>query len=190
MVDKKQIEIELRSMFDQDKFDSLKKFLDKNAKYLGQDDKDVHFYIFPDKLLKVTDNISKDSAKLTLKLNRIGQGSDFEEIEFPIQREDVVKAVKMFNSLEITDNIIHSFQSRHNYIFKGVELALKHSSEWKYHLELEIVVEDESKKRGAERKIRDIALELGVKIMSEKELKAFVKKIEAEKKKERKSASK
>ena len=190
MTDKKQIEIELRAMFDEEKFASLKNYLDKNAEYLGQDDKDVHFYIFPDKLLKVTDNISKESAKLSLKLNRIGQGTDFEEIEFPIARADVEKAVKMFDSLEMTDNVIYSFQSRHNYVFKGVELALKYSSEWKHHLELEIVVDDESQKEAAEKKINKVAKELGVKIMSEEELKEFVKKVEAEKKKERESASK
>lgn len=189
MRDKKQIEIELRSMFSEEKFNSLKKFLDDKAEYLGQDDKDVHFYIFPDKLLKVTDNISKESAKLTLKLNRIGQGSDFEEIEFPIEREDVKKAVKMFTSLNMTDNVIHSFQSRHNYMYKGVELALKFSSEWKHHLELEIVVDDESQKADAEKKIYVVAKELDVTIMTEEELKDFVKKVEDEKKKERESAS-
>lgn len=190
MSGKKRIEIELRAVFNEEKFNSLKAFLDKKAMYLGQDDKDVHFYIFPDKLLKVTDNISKASAKLTLKLNRIGQGSDFEEIEFPIKRIDVKKAVKMFDLLGMTDNVIHSFQSRHNYIFKGVELALKYSPEWKHHLELEIVIEDESQKAEAEKKIREVARELDVKIMSEEELKEFVKKVEAEKKKERKSAAK
>lgn len=190
MADKKQIEIELRAMFDEQKFNSLKKFLDEYAEYLGQDDKDVHFYIFSDKLLKVTDNISKKSAKLTLKLNRIGQGSDFEEIEFPIQREDVEKAVRMLNALEMTDNIIHSFQSRHNYVYKGVELALKYSSEWKHHLELEIIVEDESQKLKAEKKIQEVAKELDVEIMTEEELQEFVKKVEAEKKKERDSSSK
>lgn len=185
MTDKKQIEIELRSMFDEEKYNSLKKFLDEKAEYLGQDDKDVHFFIFPDKLLKVSDNISKGSAKLTLKLNRIGQGSDFEEIEFPIKREDTKKAVTMFDALHMTDNVIHSFQSRHNYAYKGVELALKFSSDWKHHLEIEILVEKKSQKAEAERKIQQIADELGVKIMTEEELKEFVKKVEAEKEKER-----
>lgn len=187
MADDKQIEIEMRAMFDGEKFNSLKKFLDEKAEYLGKDDKDVHFYIFPDKLLKITDNVSRESAKLTLKLNRIGHGSDFEEIEFPIERADVGKAVIMFNSLGMTDNIIRSFQSRHNYIYKGVELALKYSPEWKHHLELEIVIGNRNQKTAAEQKIYDIAKELGVKIMTEEELQKFVKKVEAEKKKERES---
>jgi len=186
MSDKRQIEIELRAMFGKGKFISLKNYLDKNAEYLGQDDKDVYFYIFPDKLLKVTDNISNKSAKLTLKLNRIGQGTNFEEIEFPIQREYVKKAVKIFNSLRMTDNIIHSFQTRYNYRYKGVDLALKYSPEWKYHLELEILIENESQKEDAEKRIYEVAKELDVRIMTEEELKEFVKKVEAEKRKENK----
>lgn len=46
----KQIEIEMRAMFDKNKYEELKSFLDSNAVDLGQDDKDVYFYIFPDKL--------------------------------------------------------------------------------------------------------------------------------------------
>lgn len=174
-------------MFDEDKFNSLKKYLDDKAKYLGEDDKDVHFYIFPDKLLKVTDNISKESAKITLKLNKIGQGSDFEEIEIPINQSDVDKAVKVFNSLEMTDNIIHSFQSRHNYLYKDVEIALKYSSEWKHHAELEVLIFDNSQKEKAEKQIHDVADELDIKLMTEQELKRFVEKVEEEKKKERAS---
>lgn len=190
MSNKKQIEIEMRAIFDEKKFNSLKTFLDKNAKYLGPDDKNVHFYIFPDKLFKITDNISKKNAKLTLKLSKIGQGSDFEEIEFPIKRMDIEKAIKMFDSLKMTDNIIRSFQSRHNYLFNGVELALKFSLNWKHHLEFEVMIDDISKKEEAEKKIYEVAKKLGVKIMTEEELKKFVKKIEDEKKKERESVSK
>lgn len=183
MSNKKQIEIEFRSMFDEEKFNSLKDFLDKNAEDLGEDDKDVYFYILPDKLLKVTDNVSKDTAKLTLKLNKIGQGSDFEEVEFPIHREEVEKAVRMFNCLELTDNIMHSFQSRHNYLYKGVELALKYSLEWKHHLELEIVINKETEKEDAERRIQEVADDLDIKIMSEEELERFTKEAESKNKK-------
>jgi len=182
---KKQIEIEMRAMFDKAKYDELKEFLDSNAEYLGEDDKDVHFYIFSDKLLKVTDNISRKTAKLTLKLNRIGKGSHFEEIEFPIQPEYVDEAVRMFDELNMTDNIMHSFQCRHNYVYKGIELALKCSPEWKHHLELELVIDDIAQKEAAEEKIRDVAKELGVKLMTEEELDAFVTRVEAEKKRER-----
>jgi len=129
-INNKRIEIEFRTMFDKKKYSDLYNFLNKNAEDLGEDDKDVYFFILQDKLLKVVNNISKKSATIVLKLNRIGKGSDFEEIEIPIKQKEIEKAVKLFNELNVTENIIHSFQKRHNYIYKGVEIALKFSSEW------------------------------------------------------------
>jgi len=180
---KRTIEIEFRSMFTKTEYDRLKIFLNKNAKDLGEDDKDVYFFLFPDKLLKVVNNISKGSAKIVLKLNRIGKGSNFEEIEIPISQDFVEKAVEVFTKLAITDNIMHTPQTRNNYFYKGVEIALKWSPVWQYHLELEIVVNNESKKEKAEQKIRKVADELHLRLMTEEELAKFVEKVETENKK-------
>ena len=174
----KQIEIELRSVFDEKKHSELKEFLDKNAEDLGEDDKDVFFFLLPDKITKATHNISKKTAKIVIKLNRIGRGtSDFEEIEIPINSSDFDKAVKLFSALPF-DQIQNSYQKRHNYLLDGVELALKWTESWGYHMELEIVVDDIVKREDAEIKIRKTAEELGVQIMSEEELKDFTQKID------------
>jgi len=125
-LNEKTIEIEYRSIFDEDTYSRLKVFLDAKAKNLGEDDKDVFFFIFPDKLLKVVDNMSKKTAKIVLKLNKIGRGNDFEEIEIPIQQEDVKKAIRVFTVLGFIE-LQNSFQKRQNYLYKGVELALKYS---------------------------------------------------------------
>ena len=63
-------------------------------------------------------------------------------------------------------------------MYKGVELALKHTASWGYHMELEIVVNDISKKEKAERKVREVADKLGIKIMTEQEITEFAKKID------------
>jgi len=174
----KQIEIELRSVFGEKKHDELKEFLDKNAEDLGEDDKDVYFFLLPDKITKVTHNVSKKTAKIVIKLNRIGRGtSDFEEIEIPINPFDFDKAVKLFSALPF-DQIQNSYQKRHNYLLEGVEIALKWTDSWGYHIELEIVVNDKAKREEAENKIRKVAEKLGVQIMSEEELKDFTKKID------------
>ena len=60
----KQIEIELRSVFDRKKYNELKEFLGKNAEDLGEDDKDVFFFLLPDKITKATHNVSKKRQKL------------------------------------------------------------------------------------------------------------------------------
>ncbi len=174
----KQIEIELRSVFDEKKYNELKEFLGKNAEDLGEDDKDVFFFLLPDKITKATHNVSKKTAKIVIKLNRIGRGtSDFEEIEIPINPSDFDKAVKLFSALPF-DQIQNSYQKRHNYLLNGVEIALKWTESWGYHMELEIVVDDVAKREEAENKIRKVAEKLGVQIMSEEELKDFTKKID------------
>lgn len=174
----KQIEIELRSVFDEKKHNELKEFLGKNAEDLGEDDKDVFFFLLPDKITKATHNVSKKTAKIVIKLNRIGRGtSDFEEIEIPINPSDFDKAVKLFSALPF-DQIQNSYQKRHNYLLNGVEIALKWTESWGYHMELEIVVDDVAKREEAENKIRKVAEKLGVQIMSEEELKDFTKKID------------
>lgn len=174
---KKNIEIELRSRFDKKKYDQLKIFFEKKARDLGADDKDVYFFMFPDKLLKAVNETSKKKAKIVLKLNKIGKGNDFEEIEIPIEQKYFEKAAEIFKALE-TGDFMHSFQKRHNYLYKGVEMALKWSEIWGYHLELEIVVNDVGKKELAEKKLFSVAKELGVKIMTSEELKKFTQKAE------------
>lgn len=175
--EQKNIEIEFRSRFGLKKYEELKNFLNEKAEDLGEDDKDVYFFLFPDKLLKAVNNISKKNAKIVLKLNKIGKGSNFEEIEVPISQEYLEKAAKIFIALK-TGDYMHSFQKRHNYFYKGVELALKWSEIWGYHLELEVVIGDFGQKAKADKKIFAVAEELGVKIMTEEELKEFTEKAE------------
>ena len=172
------IEIEFRAIFGKKDFDRIKEYLDRNAENIGEDDKDVFFFIMPDKLLKVVDNVSKNNAKLVLKLNKIGKGSDFKEIEIPIEREYVNDFVKILTKLGFTDNIMHSFQKRQNYIYKEVEVALKYSEVWGHHLELEVMITDIKEKEQAEEKIKKAANDLNIKLMTDKELAKFTRKAE------------
>lgn len=175
----KQIEVEHRARFSKEEHDRLLAFLHENGKDLGQDDKNVYFFTFPDRLLKVTDNISKNSAKITGKIGRIGEGSGFEEIEFPIDKVDIEKAVKLFKLFGFT-NVHDSFQGRRNFEYNGVEIALKYSDMWGYHAELEIVIEDEAKKDEADLRIMTLARELGITLMTEDDLRTFIKQKESE----------
>lgn len=178
----KNIEIELRSIFTKEKYDQLLTFLTEHVSNdLWEDDKNVFFFIMPDKLLKVVDNTSKQSAKIVLKLNKIGQGSHFEEIEIPIAPEDVNLTVHLFTSLGCATQIIESFQKRHNFIYKGIEIALKYSEDRWYHAELEILIDDLSKKAEAEKQLYELADELDIQIMTDEELKQFTDNIEKSK---------
>lgn len=173
----KNIEIEHRALLTEDQYNNLLAYLSEHATDLGADDKQVYFFLMPDKLLKVSHNISKQSGKITLKLNRIGQGSAFEEIEFPIAAEDVAKAVNLFKKLG-HEYLVEPTIRRHNYVYNGVEFAVKYSKSWGYHVELEIVIDDAKNKAAADNQIHSVAEELGLTIMTDKELSAFTQNIE------------
>jgi len=171
------IEIELRALINERKFIELNKFLKKNGKYLGRDNKDTYFFLFSDKLLKVTNNLDKSSAKITLKLNKIGVGSDFKEIEIPIAPKDVEKTVEAFKHLGFDDNQ-YSYQYRNNYTYKGIEVAVKYTQSWGFHVELEILIDGNEDKDKTLNKIKAVAKELELKIMTDAELKKFTSKID------------
>lgn len=178
-MDKKQIEVEYRALLSEEKYRSLIEFLKINAEDLGEDDKRVHFFVFPDKLLKVTHNISQKSAKVTLKLNRIGQGAMFKEIEVPIAEADVESMAELFKSFGF-EHLLEPIVKRHNFLYKGVELAIKFSESWQYHAELEVMISDPSEHAAAEEEIRAVAGELGIQILTEPELAVLVEKIESD----------
>ena len=171
------IEVELRSLLNEKQFTDLNDFLIKNGEDLGEDHKDSHFFIFPDKLLKVTDNITKNNAKITLKLQRIGLGSDFEEIDVNFSREDAKKVVRIFDILGFK-NYLYSYQNRHNYLYKNVEFAVKYTASWGFHCEMEIMVTNKNEVSNAVKQITKVATELNLKVMHDDELKKFLAKIE------------
>lgn len=173
------IEVEFRSKITKKKYNWLKKFLKKNAKDMGQDDKETVFYILPDKLFKVVREISKNSAKIVLKNNRIGNGNNFREWEIKINPREYEKAVEMFNSLNLPGKFMKAWQERRNYLYKGIEIAVKLSDYWKYHMEMEIMINNLKQKKEAELQIRKVANELGIKLMTNKEIKAFTKSVES-----------
>lgn len=128
------IEIEYRSICSEDDYNRIMSFLLQNGEDLGVDDKDSSFYILEKKLLKVVKNVSKNTAKVTLKLQEVGDGSGGKEFEYEIPVESVDTAKEIFEILGFTERI-DSFQKRHNFIYDGVEFAVKYSEDWSYHIE-------------------------------------------------------
>ncbi|MFJ8980158.1 CYTH domain-containing protein [Streptomyces sp. NPDC102282] len=170
------IEIEMRARYDKETHDRLTARLEREATDLGCDDKLIYFYVLPDKLLKVTDNTAAGSAKITLKHSKIGQGAAFPETEFPIAREDVAAAVTVFNALGFEQHMHEAYNQRHNYRFRGVEIAVKWSQAWGHHAEFEVLLDDDASETAREEAIARVttaAQELGVALMSEQELADF-----------------
>ncbi|MCZ1008995.1 hypothetical protein [Streptomyces lydicus] len=176
------IEIEMRARFDKETRDQLVDRLERDGEDLGPDDKHIYFYVLPDQLLKVTDNTAADTAKITLKGSKIGQGAAFAETEFAIAPADVGTAVKLFNALGFEGAMHEASNLRHNFRFDGVEIAVKWSEAWGYHAEFEVLLDDDAPdaaRAEAAAKITDVADELGVTLMTEQELAEFTAAFEA-----------
>lgn len=175
------VEIELRTRFDEAKHDELLGYLREHADDLGANDKHIYFYVLPDKLLKVVDNISAGTAKVSLKTNRIGQGSAFPEIEMEIPPTEVKTAVQIFNGLGFAEAMHDASNQRHDFCYQGVDIALKHSEAWGHHAEFEVLLDGnatEAEKTRAVARIHQVADELDVRLMTEQELAEFTEEFE------------
>ncbi len=174
----KNIEVELISLFDKEKYTEIKKFLDKFAEDLGEDNKESYYFILPNKVFKVVNNISKKTAKIVMKLKRIGNGDDSgEEVEIFINPKDIKKAIKIFSELKF-DQVQKSLQERRNYLYKNTVLELKYSESWGYHMELEVMINNISEKPNAIKRIHEIGDELNIHILTPTEQKEFAFKID------------
>lgn len=175
------IEIELRARFDQVKHDQLLEYLTQQAEDLGENNKQIYFYVFPDKLLKIVSNLSAGTAKISLKSSKIGQGIAFPELEMEIPVAEVSTAVRIFSGLGFADLMHDAFNQRHDFRYRGVEVALKYSEAWGYHAEFEVLLADtagEVEQAEAVTRIHQVADELGVRIMTEQELLTFTEEFE------------
>lgn len=177
------LEIEKRGFLSEEKYRWMLGFLEKNGKDLGTDDKDVVYYIYPDKLFKIVNNVSKGSAKISLKTNKIGNGSIFPEIEIFFDQKDFNDMKHIFDIMALPGDIMHGIQKRKNFEYKDCELAIKWSEAWGFHFEIEKIVTVHDEVAQAEKELHAIADELGIKILSEDELKKFTKKAEENAKK-------
>jgi adenylate cyclase class IV len=176
------LEIEMRARFDEAAHDRLISRLVQEGEDFGCDDKRIYFCVLPDKLLKVTDNIAAGTAKITLKAARIGQGSAFPETEIAIAREDVAAAVRIFRQLGLADEMHEAYNRRRNFRYRGVEIAVKWSQAWGHHAEFEVLLPDGAEQAArdeAEARVRAVARDLDVTLMSERELAEFTAAFEA-----------
>lgn len=174
-------EIEHRAVLTEETYRELADKLAREATLLGADDKEVSYYIFSDKLLKVVRNISKGTAKLSLKLTALGAGSSFQEFEVPFPEESFEMMESICENISTPDQIISGTQKRTNYEYHGIEVALKWSEDWGYHAEFEIMISDLSEKESADARIREVAAALAIPLMTEEEVAIFSAAVRAKK---------
>lgn len=150
------------------------KLADQAVEDLGENDTENIFYLGDGFQLKVARLLSKNKAKLALKPRELG--ADFShEIEVHFSLEEAADAERMMDVLLAGRTKLPTAQKRHDYLLDGVEIAAKHSDDWGYHAELEVMVEEESKVAAALWRIEEVAKRLGVRTMTKEEAAAHIK---------------
>jgi adenylate cyclase class IV len=175
-------EIEHRTLLTQDEYNALKERLLEKGVMLGEDNKEVSYYIYSDKLLKIVHNISKKTAKISLKLNALGSGSSFKELEVEFPEESTELMNEICGHISGADQVIQGTQQRTNFKYQNVDIALKWSEDWSYHAEFEMMISDLAEKEAADNHIKSVAESLGVTLMTEEEVAVFITKVREAKK--------
>lgn len=174
-IKEKKFEVEIKGILTKAKYNELIAFLRKKCNGVERDDKITYFFITKHFILKVTHELSKRRAKITVK-----GGDETEQIlsefEIPIPVFKVEEAVRLFQALGFSQfNRIR--QKRINFFYKSFEIAIKYSKDWGYHFEAEAMANTKKEAHQKIKNLEKICNELGIKPMSAEEIKQKIEQI-------------
>ena len=170
----KTYEVELRALISENKYNSFLKYFNNIAK--GEvDNAKTYTFLTPKLNIKVKNQITKNKAKITVK-----KGAEYkhhvDETELSIIPSEVGKAVRLITALGFKKHI-PSIQKRINYVLDEITVSLKHETNWKYHIEAEIVVNTKTEIPAAKEKLKQFFKKLGIKPMTEEETRNLINSI-------------
>ncbi len=144
------------------------------AKDLGENNTESIFYLGGNYHLKVSKLTSKNKAKIALKQSQYGDEFSH-EFEVHFAAEDAASAEKIMDVLLADKPKVPTTQKRHDFLLDTVEIAVKYSDDWGYHVELEKLVESEADIALALNEIKSIAEKLFISVLSKEEAAAHIK---------------
>lgn len=171
------IEVELRGLLNRTQYGQILDFLEINGQGYEEDHKIAHYFGYSDGILKVVNEQSKGSYKLSLKQGNEYAGMGLEELDVYLSsKEDFSRAISLLEQLGFVVKSIVP-QQRVNAIYKNVHFAIKHTPSWGYHFEAEMIVDDFDKASQAHNYIEGVCRELNLKPLSESQLRDFIAKL-------------
>jgi len=164
-------EVELRALLKKKQYDSLVKHFNTLAK--GElDDAETYTFLNKNYNIKIKNLVSKNKAKITVK-----KGAEYaqqaDETELTIEPHQINNAIQLISSLGFPKHI-PSKQRRINYLVNGITISLKHETNWKYHIEVEIIVKNKKEIPQAKKKLRNFLHALHITPMTEEENRTLV----------------
>lgn len=164
-------EYEERAFLTEEDFFRVKKVLEDKTISIKHDNKVSYFFVLPEQNLSIAKNEKKCFIKY--KHGAVGAGNGFAEYEIPIDAQHCDQTVSMFNLL-FGIKPQTSEQFRINYVLpNGVEIALKYTQTWGFHLEIEKTYSNEEDKPLAEKEVEETAEQLNIRLITNAEMKTF-----------------
>lgn len=178
------IEVEKRGLLSKKQFEQLPTIiLSLGGIDLGKNDTESIFYLLVNMQVKIQHSTSRNTAKIAWKSGGVDGSPKREEIEVNISVQDYANAEQLMQKLLPDTQRFLTAQKRHDFILHDVQIAVKHSNDWGYHVELERLVDSETKAKDTLKNIDAIAKKLNVVLFTADEERQFVEdKIAARKK--------
>ncbi|MFC1656924.1 CYTH domain-containing protein [Patescibacteria group bacterium] len=165
------IEVEVRTFISKEKYQELKEFFNKNAKFIKHDNQETHYFDLGEDI-----RIQKNNyfAKIWFKKGKIHDDSR-KELEVKFDKEDFNKIAEIFKSINLKTSI-KWFRERYEYKWQDITVDLDYTRGYGYILELEkLTQESESKKTHKEltEKLKELGLEITPKKEFNKQFKYY-----------------
>lgn len=138
----KNIEVEIRSFISKEKYEELLEFFNKNAKFIGEDSQETHYFDCKQDLRIQKNN---KGSKIWLKKGKIHDDAR-EEIEIFTQNDSFDDLGKLFN--ELGHNIeIKWLRKRNEFDWNGIKVCIDYTKGYGYIIELEKLSSEEDKEK-------------------------------------------
>ncbi len=137
----KNIEVEIRSFISKEKYNKLKKYFDKKAKFISSDEQETHYFDC-DQDLRIQKN--QHYSKVWLKKWEDLHDDAREEIEIKFNKDNFPEAQKLFNALGHQVEI-KWFRKRLSYEWEDINVCLDHTRGYGFILELEKMASENDK---------------------------------------------
>jgi len=165
-------EVELRGILSEETHGELGRYLGQHSERAQEDDKITYFFVTKGFILKVTHDLSRKKAKITVKLGDETQNI-LEEYEIDIPTDKVEDAVNMYRHLGFTQ-VNRVYQKRTNFWYKETVVALKHTDDWGYHFEIEAMAANEVEAEQKKVYLTQVCQELGVTYMTPEQIREHI----------------
>ena len=168
------IEVEKKAIVEEADLERVKNILlDMGAEDLGENNTESYFYLHDDYQLKVQIRLSKGDAKIAWKSGGFNGAASREEIELPFPVESGESAHLLMDRLLPDAKKVRTTQQRHDLKLGDIEIALKWSDQWKFHIELDTNVDSSVDTPAALEQLEELAQKLDIHLMTEAEEKAL-----------------